>query len=151
MVRYRAIVQPFKLAMSRRTVKVLSIFVYVFATICIIPFVLVLKFDETSGCTEDWPLNSLNIAYIGYTMFLVCVQYFIPAVALSIIYFKICKKLITHSRMMMSMNISSKLRQRNNGSPVWFQSLTLRNIKKISLLSLSLLRVSYSFYWSNGS
>ena len=72
MVRYRAIVQPFKLAMSRRTVKVLSIFVYVFATICIIPFVLVLKFDETSGCTEDWPLNSLNIAYRLYHILGVC-------------------------------------------------------------------------------
>ena len=131
LVRYRAIVQPFKLAMTRRTLKILSTFVYVFAVICIIPLVLVLKFDESTGCTEEWPLDSLNIAY---TIFLACVQYFIPAVALSIIYFKICKKLITHNRIIMFMNISSKVRQQNNRSPTPFQSLTSRNTKSFIVI-----------------
>ena len=121
MVRYRAIVQPFKLAVSRRTLKILSSIVYVYAIISTIPFVLVLKFDETSGCTEEWPFNSLNIAY---TIFLACVQYFIPALLLSVLYFKICKTIVTQNKTMIAMNISSKLRQQNNGSPTRFQSLT---------------------------
>ena len=131
MVRYRAIVHPFKLSMRRRTLKILSTLVYVFAIICIIPFVLVLKFDATLGCTEDWPLNSLNIAY---TVFLACVQYFIPAVTLSIIYFKICKKLITQNRKKQFMNAHNQLGQRNEKAPTWYQSLTLRN-KKTFLVS----------------
>lgn len=131
MVRYRAIVQPFKLAMSRRTLKILSTLVYGSAMICVIPHVLVLKFDEIAGCVEEWPLYSLNISY---TIFLACVQYFIPAVTLSIIYFKICRKLMTQNRKKQFMNAHNQLRQQNEKAPTWYQSLTLRN-KKTFLVS----------------
>ena len=124
-LRYRAIVQPFKAAVSRRNLKILSTLVYVLAIICIIPYVVVLKFDETFGCNEEWPLESLNIAY---TIFLASVQYFIPAALLSVCYFKICKELMMLNKMR-SMNAPNQLRQQNEKGPTWFQSMRLRNTK----------------------
>ena len=92
--RYRASVQLFKLPISRRMLKILSASVYLIAVLCVIPYALVLKFDA-DGCHEEWPFQSLNIIY---TIFLVVVQYFMPVAFLSVVYFKICKKLVTQSK-----------------------------------------------------
>ena len=124
-IRYRSIVQPLKPAISRRTLKLLSTAVWVLAIIWTIPYVIVLKFDKTSGCNEEWPLESLSFAY---TIFLANVQYFTPATILSIIYFKICKKIIKQNRIM-SMNTCNQLQQQNVRVPTSFQSLRYRNTK----------------------
>ena len=124
-IRYRSMVQPLKPAISRRTLKVLSTAVWVLAIIWTIPYVVVLKFDKTSGCDEEWPLESLNYSY---TVFLASVQYFIPATILSIIYFKICKKLIEQNKIKI-MNTCNQLQQQNVRAPTCFQSLRFRNTK----------------------
>ena len=129
LVRYRATVHPFKPAVSRRNLKILLTFVYVSTIICIIPYVLVLKFDRTIGCHEEWPLESLNSAY---TILLACVQYFIPAALLSIIYFKICKNLVTQNNRTRSMNARNQVGQRSSrAAATWFQRLTLQNTKNL--------------------
>ena len=127
LVRYRAIVYPFKRAIRRKTLYVLSGFVYVFSIICVIPYVLVLKFDETTGCNEVWPFKSLNIAY---TLYLTSVQYFIPAIFLSVIYFIICKKLMTQNKIRMkAMKTCEVQRRQNKPTLAWFLSPTTRNGK----------------------
>ena len=120
--RYRAIVHPLKPAVSQKTLKILSIFVYVLAIIYIIPLVLVLRFDETLGCYEEWPMHSLNIAY---GVFLLSAQYFIPLLSLSVIYFKICKELISQNNKFKAMNGQV----RDNRGPTLFQSVKVRNTK----------------------
>ncbi|XP_028399985.1 neuropeptide Y receptor type 1-like [Dendronephthya gigantea] len=96
--RYRAIVQPFKPPISRKMLKIYSASIYLIAVLCIIPYALVLTFDESQGasiCYEQWPFQSLNIVY---TVFLAIVQYLMPVAFLSVVYFKICKTLVIQSK-----------------------------------------------------
>ena len=54
--RYRAIVQQFKPPIGRKMLKILSASIYLIAVLCIIPHVLVLKFDErrkANKCFEE--------------------------------------------------------------------------------------------------
>ena len=126
MVRYRAIVHPLKPAVSRGTLKKLSACVYVLAVVFVIPYVLVLRYDTTSGCHEQWPMESLNIAY---TLSLTAVQFLIPATVLSVIYFKICKKLAVRNNWFHRLNVRSKIPQKNPRENTWFQSTKLRSTK----------------------
>ena len=125
-VRYRAIVQPLKPAVRRRTLRKLSSCVYVLAIIFVIPYALVLRYDKTSGCHEQWPMESLNIAY---TLSLTTVQYFIPVAILTAIYFKICKKLIARNKWIYRLNVSYENRQENDRVITWFQSVKFRSTK----------------------
>ena len=125
-VRYRAIVHPFKPAVSRRTLKKLSTCVYLLAIICVIPYALVLEYDEALGCNEQWPLKSLNVSY---TVYLASVQYFIPVAFLSVIYFKICKKLIARNNWIHRLNVRNHIQQENQKVPTWFQSMKLQCTK----------------------
>ena len=125
-VRYRAIVHPFKPAVSRRTLKKLSACVYLLAIICVTPYALVLEYDEASGCNEQWPLKSLNVSY---TVYLASVQYFIPVAFLSVIYFKICKKLIARNNWIHRLNVRNHIQQENHEVPTWFQSMKLQCTK----------------------
>jgi hypothetical protein len=123
--RYRAIVHPLKPAVSGKVLKALSTFVYVLAMICVVPQMLVLRFDETFGCYEEWTMESLNITY---TIFLTSVQYFIPVVFLSVMYFTICRKLLTHNNKLRLMN--TQIGQGNTRRRLTlFQRLTFRNAK----------------------
>ena len=92
-LRYRAVVHPFKRPVSKRKVRVIVCLVYVFALICVTPFVLVLRFTER--CFEKWSNPSLNFSY---TLFLSAVQYFIPITTLSMLYFKISHTLIQQNK-----------------------------------------------------
>ena len=109
-LRYRATVYPFKPAVSRRTLKISSTAVYVFAISCSIPHMLVLRFDEISGCSMKWPMQSLNITY---TLFLSGIQYFIPVAFLSIIHYKIGKVISTRNKRNQSMDARNKIRHQN--------------------------------------
>ena len=115
-IRYRAKLYPLKPPVSRRALKVFSIFIYVLAIVCVIPYALVLRYDETKfACYEEWTMNSLNIAY---TVFLTCVQYFVPVLFMSGIYYKICKQLITRNNW-----IGNQVQQANGRAPTWFQRI----------------------------
>ena len=92
-LRYRAVVHPFKLPVNKRRIRVIVCLVYVFALICVTPFVLVLRFTER--CFEKWSNPSLNFSY---TLFLSAVQYFIPITTLSMLYFKISHTLIQQNK-----------------------------------------------------
>ena len=96
-VRYQAVLKPLEPAVSRCKVKVLAVLVYVLSTICVLPYVLVLQFNYKSGCVEMWPMQLLNIFY---TSALSAVQYFIPIVLLSIVYWRICIVLAKQNRKM---------------------------------------------------
>ena len=121
-LRYRAVIHPLKPAVSRRTLRKLSACVYVLAVICVIPYVLVLRYDKTSGCNEQWPFKSLNVVY---TLFLSSVQYFIPVAFLSVIYFKICKKLVTRNNWIHRLNVENQIQQ----EITWFQRRKLQFTK----------------------
>jgi hypothetical protein len=125
-IRYRAIVQPLKPTVSRGTLKILSTFVYVLALICIIPQVLVLRYNKTCACHEEWPMESLNIAY---TIFLMCVQYFVPVLFLTTIYYKICKQLVTRNNWIHRLNVGNQMRPENDRAPTWFQCVNRRSTK----------------------
>ena len=71
-VRYQAVLKPLEPSVSQCKVKVLAMLVYVFAAICMLPYILVLQFNSRSGCVEEWPVETLNICY---TLFLAAVQY----------------------------------------------------------------------------
>ena len=126
MVRYRAIVNPLKPAVSRGTLKKVSACVYVLAIICVIPYVLVLRYDTTLGCHEQWPMESL---YIAYTLSLTAVQYLIPVAVLSVIYFKICRKLIARNNWIRRLNMGYDNRQENDRVITWFQSVRFQSTK----------------------
>ena len=129
-IRYYAILHPLKPAVNRRTLKILSTFIYIFATVCCIPILLVLKFDryKNQNCDEDWPTESLNIVY---TVFLASIQYFIPVFFLFAIYIKICKKLVTQNRKINitnGRNMTSEA-EREKAPSTWFQAVKLGNTK----------------------
>lgn len=114
-LRYRAIVHPFKAPVRRRNLKLMSSVVYVWSIISMIPYVLVLRYDENMGfCYEEWPAQSYNIAY---TISLTFVQYFIPVGCVSVMYFKIGKELLTRNEVFNSLDARNQSRQpsiRNN-------------------------------------
>ena len=114
-VRYQSVSKPLETAVSRCKVKVLAMLVYVFATICVLPYVLVLQFNSRSGCVEEWPVEQLNICY---TLFLAAVQYFIPVVLLTTMYWKICIALVRQNRKMRVLRAAATgLSQQENISP----------------------------------
>ena len=97
------------------------------AIICVIPYALVLQYDETNGCYEQWPMESLNIAY---TLSLTTVQYFIPVTVLSFIYVEICKKLIARNNWIHRLNVRCENWQENGCRIItWFQSIKFRTAK----------------------
>ena len=113
-VRNQAVAKPLKPPVSRWKVKVLAVLVYVFATICVLPYVLILQFNHKSECVEEWPAETLNICY---TVFLAAVQYFIPVVLLSMVYLKICIVLVKQNREIKLLCASTTLLQQQNLSP----------------------------------
>lgn len=125
-LRYRAIVHPLKPPIRRRTLKIMSSVVYVWAITSVIPYVLVLRFHETYGCYEEWPMDSLNIAY---TIFLACVQYFIPVVCVSVVYFKIGKKLLTRNRVFSPLDARRQRQEQNTHNLL--QRFKTRDIKPL--------------------
>ena len=127
LIRYRAILHPLKPVVTRRTLKVLSTFVYLLAIVCIIPNVLVLRYDKTNfTCYEKWPMESLNIAY---TVFLTCVQYLVPVLFMSTIYYKICKQLIARSNRIHHLRYGNQMLQENDRVPTWLQSIKRQGTK----------------------
>jgi hypothetical protein len=121
-LRYRAIVHPLEPAVRRSTLKILSTLVYVLAIIYIIPYVLVLELN--GSCEEEWPVESLSIVY---TVFLTGIQYFIPVAFLSIIYYKICTRLIARNNTMKTMDARNQTGQEISKTSTLFKDI--RNIK----------------------
>ena len=115
-LRYRATVYPLKPAVCRRTLKISSIAVYLFAIFCSIPHMLVIRFDEITGCAIKWPMQSLNIAY---TLFLSGIQYFIPVAFLSTMYYKIGKVILIRNNRNQSMDGRNQIRQRKSVKPLF--------------------------------
>jgi hypothetical protein len=112
--RYQAVSKPFEPAMCRWKVKVMAMFAYILAIICILPYILVLQFNNTSGCVEKWPEEQLNICY---TLVLAAVQYFIPVVLLSMLYWKICSILVRQNRKMKLLCASAAASEQQKLSP----------------------------------
>ena len=113
-LRFKAVIKPFEPAVSRWKVKVVAVFAYIFAIICMLPYLLVLQFDNTSGCVEEWPVEQLNI---WFTLFLAAVQYFIPVILLSIVYWKICIVLVRQNREIKLWCASAAASEQQNISP----------------------------------
>lgn len=109
-LRYRAVLHPLKPPIRRRTLKIMSTAVYACAITSMIPYVLVLRFDESFGCYEEWPLESLNLAY---TAFLAALQYLIPVVILSVIYYKIGKEIFRQSNVFSILDARHQIQQQN--------------------------------------
>ena len=125
-LRYRATIQPLTPAVSRTKLKMISTIVYVFAIICIIPYVMVLRFDVMSGCNEEWPTQSLHIAY---TTFLLVIQFFLPVAFLSIIYSKIGKEVLTRNNRIGLMYARYQIQQQNTDTP--HQHLKIKSAKQL--------------------
>jgi hypothetical protein len=124
-VRFQAVSKPLEPAMNRSKVKLLAMLAYVFATLCSLPYILVLQLDNKSGCVEEWPVEQFNICY---TLFLSTIQYFIPVVLLSMIYGKICSILAKQNREMRVLCASAANQQQRKVSP--FQRLRQhRNVR----------------------
>ena len=129
-IRYRTILHPLKPPVSWRALKISSIFTCVLAIVCVIPYALVLRYNETNfTCHEEWTMKSLNIAY---TVSLTCVQYFVPVLFMSTNYYKICQQLITRNNW-----IGNQVQQTNGRASTWFQSLKGRN-RKTFLVSFTI-------------
>ncbi len=113
-LRFQVVTKPFEPVVSRWKMQVVAIFVYIFAIICTVPYILVLQFNNTSGCLEKWPVEQLNICY---TLVLAAVQYFIPVVVLSMVYWKICIILVRQNREMKLLCASGAASEQQNISP----------------------------------
>ncbi len=113
-LRFQAVSKPLKPAVSRWKMQVVAMFAYMFAVICMVPYILVLQFNNTSGCVEEWPAQQLNICY---TLFLAAVEYFIPVVLLSMVYWKICSVLVKQNREMKALCASTRASEEQNLSP----------------------------------
>ncbi len=132
-LRFRAVAKPLEPAVSRWKVKVVVMFGYIFAIICILPYILVLQFNNTGGCVEKWPMEQLNICY---TLFLAAVQYFIPVVLLSMMYWKIGIALVRQNREMKVLCASAAASQQQNLSP--YQRFRQHRNARTFLVSLAI-------------
>ncbi|XP_028395712.1 neuropeptide FF receptor 2-like [Dendronephthya gigantea] len=105
-LRYRAILHPFKLPVTRRTLNFAAVCVHMFAIICILPYAMVLTFHEEDGCSKKWPSESLSLAY---TWFLACVQFFLPVIILSFIYYKIGQEILIRNKTISRMDARNQI------------------------------------------
>ena len=125
-LRYRVTLHPLEPAVRRRTLNIILTIVCAVAIICIIPYVIVLRFDEKSGCNEKWPTQSLNIAY---TIFLSVIQFFLPVAFLSITYFKIGKEIFTRNNRIILMDARNQMQQQSTTS--LHQHIKNKNVKPL--------------------
>ena len=125
-LRYRVTLHPLEPAVRRRTLNIILTIVCVVAIICVIPLVMVLRFDEISGCNEKWPTQSLNIAY---TIFLSVIQFFLPVALLSIVYFKIGKELLARKNSLILMDARNQIQQQSTTG--LHQRLKTKNAKPL--------------------
>ena len=128
-LRYRAIVHPFKAPIRRRYLKLMSSVAYVWSIISVIPYVLVLRYNEnTESCYEEWLAQSYNIAY---TIFLTFVQYFIPVGCVSVMYFKIGKELLTRNDVINSLDALNQSRRPSARNNMRQQHYKIRDLKPL--------------------
>jgi neuromedin U receptor 2 len=130
-LRFQAVSKPLRPAISRWKVKVMTMLAYIFATICVLPYSLVLEFNATSGCVEKWPAEQLNICY---TLFLAAIQYFIPVVLLSVAYCKICVELVRQNKERKLLFASAAVSNEQNLS--WYQRFKQHRNARTFLVSL---------------
>lgn len=128
-LRYRAILHPLKPAVRRRTLKITSACIYTLGVICVVPYALALRLDKTFGCYPKWPADSLGIAY---SMFLAGIQYFIPVVFLSFLYFKIGKEVLNRNNTFHEMEASTQSQRH-----VSRRTLRHKRIRKVKPLLVS--------------
>ena len=94
--RYRAVLYPFKPAVSRSKLRVIVGAVYICVTICAVTGSL----PSAKDCFPEWPISLPNVLHIiSYS-----IQWLIPVAVLSILYYKICRELKKQSKKMDSIN-----------------------------------------------
>ena len=98
--RYRAVLHPFKHPISRRKLKLIPLFLFITISIYLIPYVLVFEYNPLTGCTQEWPNKTLKLIY---TLLSLNVHFILPVTIMSVLYYKICKALISQAKEMNSM------------------------------------------------
>ena len=95
--RYRAVLYPFKPAVSRSKLRVIVGAVYICVTICAVAGSFVTIAEK---CLSEWPISVPDVLHIiSYS-----IQWLILVAVLSILYYKICRELKKQSKNMDSIN-----------------------------------------------
>lgn len=105
LLRYRAVFHPLRLAVSRWKLHLVSAIIYFLAFACQVPLAFVFNYTPPDKCLEMWPSETLSSTY---NLFRSSVQFFIPVVALGVIYWKICKELLKQGKIMKSVNAAAR-------------------------------------------
>ena len=99
----RFCMHPMKLSIKRKTVKKITVIIYVFATVCSLSLYFKLKCKKDE-CIEQQPSEPWNFFY---TLFLAFLQYFAPVLFLSLMYWKICIALVKQNKFIQNMNATN--------------------------------------------
>ena len=97
--RYRAVLYPFKPAVSRSKLRVIVGAVYICVTICAVAESFL---TTTEKCLLELPISLHYVIYIISFSF----QWLIPVAVLSVLYYKICRALKKQSKQMDSINVT---------------------------------------------
>ena len=128
--RYRAVFYPLRPAIPRWKLHLAAAVLYVVSVLFVSPVFVVLTSSPDGGCLEMWPSATWNVVY---TLFLSSVYFFVPALFLGVVYWKICCELIRQGEKIKSMTdrlISSEAER----SMWWFQKIALHRNARTFLI-----------------
>ena len=144
--RYRAVLQPLKPRFSQRKLTLIPLVIFVTISIYLIPYILTFEYNSLAGCIQKWSNNTLKLMY---TLLSVNLHFIIPVATMSVLYYKICKALVSEANKMNSMlqtETASQMQQSQFGTQVHFQKIRHhRNTRTflISAVSLGIFTITF--------
>ena len=134
--RYRAVLHPLKPPISRRKLRLIPPFLFITISILQIPYILVFQYNPLTGCTQEWPSKTLKLIY---TLLSLTVHFILPVATMSVLYYKICKALVSQAAkinsMLQSTETRSTMQKSEFGIQENFQKIRHRRNTKTFLVS----------------
>ena len=113
--RYRAVLTPLKPPILQKKIKFISAFLVVITSIYLIPYIVAYVYNPSKGCYPEWSSRLFGTLYTSLSL---NVHYIVPVTTMTILYYKICKALISQTK-----KLTYVLRNKNDSTNLVSQSL----------------------------
>lgn len=152
-LRYRAVLQPLKRPIHRKTLRLIVLILFLAINIYLVPHIIAYKYSQLKGCHQHWSNKTLRLIY---TLLSLLIHYVLPVIVMSILYFRICTALVKQSRKMNSMlqdKTTSNGEETSAGTSEHFQRIRHhRNTRTflISVVSVGIFSVAllpFEIWW----
>ena len=134
-IRYRAVLQPLKPPISRRKLTLFPLFLFITISIYLTPYIVAFEHSPLKGCYQEWSNKILRLIYTSFTM---NVHFLLPVTLMSVLYYKICRALISQANKMNAMlqaEVVPRIQNSQSGIQEHFQRIRHHRNTKTFLVS----------------